>query len=268
MAVEADARIWAAVGASGTGKGLWVKNHLRAERPARLVVWDFKKEYSEFARLVPTLAGVRRAMIAAGADGPLRIAYCPVGSGEKAMRREFEALCELVYAWERCTFIAEELSNVTTPGWAPASWRKMTTSGRHAEIHIIGATQTPTLVDKTFLGNCTLIHCGPLREFAHREQMARAMDIDGGRLAALVKFQWIEKDFDSGEVSDGWTRPKGFKATPKAPGRAAESAPRGRSPTGSATGVPDGGQEAQTAAKVRPVPTPPINGRNGPKGQR
>lgn len=257
MAVDADARIWAAVGASGTGKGLWIKNHLRAEKPARLVVWDFKKEYGEFTRLVPKLSGVLAAMRKAGADGPLRIAYCPVGSGEKAMRREFEALCELVYAWERNTFIAEELSNVTTPGWAPASWRKMTTSGRHAEIHIIGATQTPTLVDKTFLGNCTLIHCGPLREYAHREQMARAMDIEGARLAKLVKFQWLEKDFDAGTVTEGWTLPKGVKAGQKAPAAAPESAPRGRPAKGTATGAADAGQEAGRAVTVQPVSSPP-----------
>lgn len=248
MGADADARIWAAVGASGTGKGLWIKGHLRTEKPPRLVVWDFKREYGEFARLVPTLAHVHRAMVKAGGDGPLRIAYCPVGSGEKAMRKEFEALCELVYAWEKNTFVAEELANVTTPGWAPASWRKMTTSGRHAEIHIIGATQTPTLVDKTFLGNCTLIHCGPLREYAHREQMARAMDIDGARLAALVKFEWLEKDFDAGAVRQGWTRPKGVKATPARP----PNAPTGRPTTGRPKRSASAGQDPDAASTVGP----------------
>lgn len=212
MAADAEARIWGVIGASGTGKGLWTKQKLRELKPPRLVVWDFKREYGEFAKLSPTLGQVHKAMLKAGADGPLRIAYCPHGSGEKALRREFEALCELVYAWERCTFIAEELANVTTPGWAPAAWRKMTTSGRHAEIHIIGATQTPALVDKSFLGNCTLIHVCALREHAHREAVARSMDIDAGRIAALVKLQWLEKDFDRGEVTTGWVAIPGKRA--------------------------------------------------------
>lgn len=214
MAADLEANIWGVVGASGTGKGVWIKTHLKRERPRRLVVWDFKKEYGEFTTLVPTLAAVRTAMLKAGESGPARLAYCPVGSGEKALRKEFEGLCELVYAWEANTFIAEELANVTTPGWAPAAWRKMTTSGRHAGIHIIGATQTPALVDKTFLGNCTLIHAGPLREYAHRVAVARSMDIDEGRLAALVKFQWLEKDFDSGEVTTGFTYPGGKSKRP------------------------------------------------------
>lgn len=264
MAADAEARIWAAVAASGTGKGLWIKGHLRTEKPARLVVWDFKREYGEFAKLAPSLGAVRRAMIAAGADGPLRIAYCPVGAGEKSMRKEFEALCELVYAWERCTFIAEELSNVTTPGWAPASWRKMTTSGRHAEIHIIGATQMPTLVDKTFLGNCTLIHCGPLREHAHREQMARSLDIDSGRIAALVKFQWIEKDFNTGKTIEGFTLIPGVKA-PKPAATPAESAPRGRDARGTPTGSADAGQKTRGAATVRPSSVQPTK---HPKGSK
>lgn len=217
MAADLDARIWGVVGASGTGKGVWIKTQLQQLAPRRLVVWDFKREYGKFAGdPLPTLAAVHRAMLKAGADGPARLAYCPVGSGEKATRREFEGFCELVYAWEHCTFVAEELANVTTPGWAPAAWRKMTTSGRHAGIHIIGATQTPALVDKTFLGNCTLIHAGPLREYAHRVAVARSMDIDEGRLAALVKFQWLEKDFDSGAVTTGYTYPAGFKAPRRA----------------------------------------------------
>lgn len=229
MGAELDANIWGVVGASGTGKGVWIKHQLTERNPPRLIVWDFKNEYAEQAgkRLSPTLRDVLAAMREAGAAGPLRARYAPRGAGEKALRREFEGLCELVYAWEGCTFIAEELANVTTPGWAPAAWRKMTTSGRHAGVHIIGATQTPALVDKTFLGNCTLIHAGPLREFAHRQAVARSMDIDEGRLARLVKFQWLEKDFDSGQVLEGFTYPKGYKPPPKAPLGGARGTPTG-----------------------------------------
>ncbi len=239
MASDAEARIWAVLGASGSGKGLWAKQQLRELNPPRLVVWDFMNEYQEFtgekkeAPARSSLADVRRAMIAAGSDGPLRIRYSPRGTGEKALRKEFEALCELVYAWEDCTFVAEELANVTTPGWAPASWKKMCTSGRHQRVHIIGFSQTPALIDKTFLGNCTLIHCGPLREFAHRQAVAKSMDIDEGRIALLVKLQWLEKDFDSGKVTTGWVDVPGKRrraapavaATAPSPSRRGKRAP-------------------------------------------
>lgn len=210
MAADLDANIWGVVGASGTGKGLWVKQKLRELAPARLIVWDFKNEYGEHAKAVESIEAMRRAMLKAG-DGPLRLRYQCRGAGEKALRKEFEAVCELVYAWGSCVFVAEELANVTTPGWAPASWRKMTTSGRHEGLHVIGCTQTPALVDKSFLGNCTLIHCCAMREYLHRVAVARSMDIDEGRIAALVKLQWLEKDFDTGEVSVGWVTVPGSR---------------------------------------------------------
>lgn len=219
MAAELDAKIWGVLGASGTGKGVWIKSKLKALKPRRLVVWDFKDEYEAFApRLFRTLAELKAALVKAGENGPCRVRYRPVGSGQKAYRREFEGVCALVQAWQHCTFIAEELANVTTPGWAPGAWLEMTTGGRHDGVHIIGTSQTPALVDKTFLGNCTLVHAGPLREFAHRRAVARCMDIDEGRLAQLVKFQWMEKDFDTGQVETGFTYPEGKKprAAPKA----------------------------------------------------
>jgi hypothetical protein len=230
MAAHHEARIWAVIGASGTGKGVWTKQKLTEENPARLVVWDFKNEYDEHAKAVATLEGIRKAMIRAG-DGPLRVRYVPRGAGAKAMQQEFEALCELVYAFGHCTFVAEELANVTTPSWAPAAWRKMTTSGRHECIHIIGATQTPALVDKTFLGNCTLVHCCALREHAHRVAVARAMDIQPEQIAALVKLQYLEKDYDTGAVTEGWVTPPGSK-----------NAPTRRGPKGSGRGSAKGGQ--------------------------
>lgn len=208
MASNLEANIWGVLGASGTGKGAWIKGRLRHDiKPTRLVVWDFMDEYGEFAKPVSTLEALRKAMIRAGSEGPLKVRYVPRGSGEKAVRAEFEGICELVYAWGGCVFIAEELANVTTPGWAPGAWRKMTTSGRHCGVHIIGTSQTPALVDKTFMGNCTLIHVSALREFAHRVSVSRSMDVDEGRIALLVKLQWIEKDFDSGAVSVGWIDP-------------------------------------------------------------
>lgn len=238
MAAHLDANIWGVIGASGTGKGVWTKGKMHELAPPRLIVWDFKNEYDDHAKLVGSLDAIRRQMIKAG-TGPLRVRYVPKGAGEKALRQEFEALCELVYAFGQCVFVAEELANVTTPGWAPASWRKMTTSGRHEGIHIIGATQTPALVDKSFLGNCTLIHCCALREHAHRQAVARAMDIDPAKITALVKLQWLERNYDTGELTEGWV---------SVPGK---NAPRGRGPRAKATGAAKPGQGRGKAGTVK-----------------
>lgn len=222
MASDADARIVGVIGASGQGKGVWLKGQILAERPGRLVVWDFMDEYGDLIKSLggnpkaaTSLEAVRKAMLQAG-GGPLLVRYVPRGSGQKALTREFEALCEMVYAWGRCTFVAEELANVTTPSWAPASWRKMTTSGRHRLVWIYGVTQSPALVDKSFLGNCTLIHCCALREHAHRVAVAKAMDIPDAEIATLVKFEYLEKDYETGKVSRDRVTPPGGKPAKRA----------------------------------------------------
>jgi hypothetical protein len=219
-----EARIWAVIGASGTGKGLWIKEQLAALQPARLVIWDFMDEYGEHARPSATLDAIRRDMIKAGKSGPLRVRYTPRGTGEKALRKEFETLCELVYAWGGCVFVAEELSNVTTPGWAPPAWRKMSTSGRHVGVTLIGVTQNPALIDKTYLSNCTLVHVSGLRNNAHREYVAREIDCTVEQITALEPFQWIERDHAARELRTGVV---------KVP----NSAPRGRGPSAKATGA-------------------------------
>src|SRR5690606_20704486 len=119
MAAHLEAKIWAVMGASGSGKGAWIKGQLRHEVDiTRLVVWDFMDEYGEFGAKVVTLDALRKRMIKAGAGG-LKLRYVPRGTTPAAVKAEFEAICELVYAWGTCVFIAEELSNVTTPSWAP-----------------------------------------------------------------------------------------------------------------------------------------------------
>lgn len=205
MAVSNKARIWAVIGASGTGKGLWVKQQLRKLKPARFIAWDFMDEYGEFAPAFASLEALRVAMIDAMKKGRgLRARFVPRGAGEKAQRKEFEVLCDLVYAFGNCTFVAEELANVTTPGWAPAAWRKMTTSGRHCGVHIIGCTQTPALVDKTFLGNCTLVHVCAMRMEPHRVYVAQNIDAPVEKLRALQPLQWIERDYDAGLLREGY----------------------------------------------------------------
>lgn len=233
MAASNKAQIWAVIGASGTGKGLWIKQQLAALQPPRLICWDFKNEYGDHARPVETLDGIRRAMIAAKKGG-LRVRYLPRGAGEKNVRKEFEALCELVYAFGHCVFIAEELSNVTTPGWAPAAWRKMTTSGRHEAVHIIGATQNPALVDKTFLGNCTLVHVCALREYPHRQYVARSIDAPLQRVTDLQQFEYLERDYDTGELRSGRVSVPGKPATPTG----ARASVTGAAPSGQATSKP------------------------------
>jgi hypothetical protein len=247
MAATNEARIIGVMAASGSGKGLWIKSLLKKEKPPRLVVWDYKDEYQDAAkRLTNSLEVVRKAMIQAG-TGPLQIRYkCKPGTTTKQTQAEFEGLCRLVQAWGDCCFLAEELSNVTTPSWAPAAWREMSTGGRHEKVFIIGVAQNPALIDKTFLSNCTMIHVGPLREYRHRQAVARSMDVPVEKITALVKFQFIERDNDTKQVTEGWIYPPGHD----------KNAPRGTRPSSSTTGAPSTGRKGPDAGSMAPIETP------------
>jgi hypothetical protein len=203
MGADNQAQIWAVLGASGSGKGLWIKGELRRLKPPRLLIFDQMDEYGEFAKPAASLQALLGELKATGSGKPGKWRYVPRGAAAKAVKLEFEAFCSLVYAWGNCTFVAEELANVTSPGYAPPAWRRMTTSGRHAGIHVIGTSQTPALIDKTFLGNATLIHCGPLREASHRQTVARSMDVPVDDLAKIQPLEWIEKRWSTGEVAKG-----------------------------------------------------------------
>jgi hypothetical protein len=187
----------------------------------------------------------------AARGGPLRIRFkCKPGTDDKQRRREFEAICTLVQAWGGCVFIAEELSQVTTPGWAPAAWRDMTTGGRHEDVHIIGIAQNPALIDKTFLSNCTLIHVGPLREARHRQAVARSIDVPVESITALVQFQWVERDHNTRQLRQGWSYPPGGAPTATVP------TPRRRGAAASSQQAVSGGAMATSETRRRGPPEP------------
>jgi hypothetical protein len=196
------ARIEAYIGASGSGKGVSIKRRLAALAPARLLVWDARDEYSAHALAVRTLPELVQRVTAAGPAGGFRVRYVP-GAGVK-LADAFGVLCRLAFREKNLVLLAEELSDVTSASWAPPAWRQCITQGRHHGLHILGATQRPALVDKTFLANCTLVRCGVLGYRADRNAMAAELDCDPGQLAALesaetttgARLQMLERDRD------------------------------------------------------------------------
>lgn len=259
MAATNEARIIGVMAASGSGKGLWIKDLLKREAPPRLVIWDYKNEYQDAAKTLTTsLEVMRRAMMKAGA-GPLGIRYkCKPGTTTKQTQAEFEGLCRLVQAWGDCCFLAEELSNVTTPSWAPAAWREMSTGGRHEKVFIIGVAQNPALIDKTFLSNCTVIHVGPLREYRHRQAVARSMDLPVQKVTDLVKFQFIERDNDTKQVIEGWVFPPGMPvAEQNALKKAGHIAPTGRAPSATASSAATPRQHPNRPGSMAPIASQP-----------
>lgn len=246
MAVENKAQIWAVMGQSGTGKGLWLKRELRRLKPRRIIILDPQDEYGQFAAAM-SAADIARTVAAAGAAKPFAARYVfPKSCTEAHFRKIFDLVCKLAYAAGDCCLLVEELSNFTTASWGPPLWRRMCNSGRHEGVWVIGCSQFPAQVDKSFLSNATLIHCGWLAEAPHRKAVAGKMDIDPamiGRLPDLHYLEWHRSDrliragdiTITGRINERVIERDDVKATPERPDSQVEPqqkrAPRAKKPT-------------------------------------
>lgn len=198
-----DPNIRAYIGATGSGKGVSIRDHLKATKPARLLVWDPLGEYGAFTRRVDTLA----ALVAALKKPGFAVSYFP-GNDPKQFEKRFAMVCRAAFLAGNLTFLVEELADVTGPSYAPLEWRRCTTQGRHRGLAIIAASQRPAQVDKQFLGGCTYIRCFTLRYPADRSAMAGAMDVPLAEIASLTTVKtdtgtaitYVEKDFRTGKT--------------------------------------------------------------------
>jgi hypothetical protein len=193
VAADNKAKIWAVLGQSGTGKGAWIKARLRKMKPARILILDPQDEYHEFADPVTSARALAEAVIKAGEKGAFRVRYVfPKTCTKEHFDKIFSLACELTYAARNCVFLPEELSNFTTPSWAPPLWKRMCNSGRHEGVHVIGASQFPAQIDKAFLSNATLVHVGFLGEKPHRQAVAQKMDINPDMIRDLPDLAFLE----------------------------------------------------------------------------
>lgn len=193
MAVDRKAQIWAVMGQSGTGKGVWIKSQLRNKvKPRRIIILDPQDEYGEFAPLAPNAQEFARTVIAAK-GGPFRARYVfPKHCTPEHFRKIFDLSCQLAYGAGDCVFLVEELSNFTTAAVAPPLWKRMCNSGRHEGVHIIGASQVPAHIDKAFLSNATLMHVSYLKQEPHRKAVALEMDIKPDMIKELPDLHFLE----------------------------------------------------------------------------
>ncbi|MDN3544655.1 hypothetical protein QWZ02_09365 [Kinneretia asaccharophila] len=200
MSVRNEPKIWAYIGASGSGKGVSINAALRQLKPARLLIWDPRDEYDKHAPRYTSLKALALAVAKAGA-GPFRARF--VAGDSMKLEAAFAFVCRLAFDAGNLVFLAEELSDVTSASQAPPAWRKCITQGRHQGLHIMAAAQRPALIDKTLLGNCTFVRCFGLRYDDDRRAMAKALDVDQARVNALrtvkdsrgVVIAYLERDF-------------------------------------------------------------------------
>lgn len=221
MSVENKPRIEAYIGASGSGKGVSINRRLAELQPARLLIWDPRNEYGKHARPVSSLSALVADVKKAGKGG-FRIRFVPAGSVDLA--EAFGLVCRVAFAAQNLVLVAEELSDVTRPSWAPPAWRRINTQGRHAGLHVIGAAQRPALIDKTFLANCTRVRVFQLGYDEDMKVMAKEVRAPMEALAALVTedvdggadIRYLEYERRTRELISGSIRIRGGRVTEKA----------------------------------------------------
>jgi hypothetical protein len=222
--------VHAAIGARGTGKSAWVKEQLRKLKPKRLAVWDYMREYSG---ATTDLAAAIRAMNA----GAFNVAFAPshddkpidiAGRSISVSAWQFELFCTAVYEARNTLAIVEEMAFVTRAAHAPGPWRRLSLLGRHRGVSIIGTSQRPASIDKDFLANCDLVHCGRLAHPRDAANVAPVLGVDAGELLRLADLAYIERRAGAHDCTRGVLS---FNGAKRAAQRALGKEPKARNST-------------------------------------
>lgn len=191
-----DAEIIAVIGATGSGKGVYIKNYALKKSDRRLIIWDYMREYGPFV----DLATANLQTVIQGMKNPaFRIAFQP-SFDDKIRARQFDLFCRAVYAAGNCRCVIEELSFVTQPSFSPPGWKMLTSIGRHRGLRLIGASQRPAQVDKAFWSNATELHCGFLNYEDDQKTMAKAIGVPISDITALEPLAYIHKNVRTKEI--------------------------------------------------------------------
>lgn len=193
MSVFNTPKIEVFVGATGSGKGVSVNRRLAELKPKRLLIWDARNEYGKHAPAYSSLSHLIGAFKHAK-GGPVRARFVP--DGKTDLDEAFAFVCRVAFedqrqrearglAPEALVFMAEELSDVTKPSYAPPDWRRCITQGRHVGLHIMAATQRPALIDKTILSAATVVRCFMLGYDADVKVMATELRAKPEQIEAL-----------------------------------------------------------------------------------
>lgn len=205
---RADVRAF--IGATGSGKGVGIREAIKAGKPTRLMIFDPMHEYGDLAKPVQTVGQVITAM----RGKAWAVAWQPPDGTDydtKGFKAQFDLFCTAAFQAGNCWMLVEELELVTRPTWAPPAWRNCTKRGRHNGLTVLGASQRPADCDKAFLSSCTYIRCHALREHGDRVRMGQAMDVELSQVEALktiaksptsTEITYYFRDYNSGEKGE------------------------------------------------------------------
>lgn len=190
----------AVIGSTGSGKSHFVKKVLDA-KPPRVMIWDPMKEYGHAGKVVRDKTADLVAQLRKVGGGNFALVYQPNKESEKAMREQFTVFCKAALAVGKVLLVVEEMALVTKAGYSPPGWLEVVTGGRHYGLMVVGTSQRPALLDKTFFSNCTMIRVGKLSSAGDKKSVADALDVSVSMLRLLKPRQWLVKNLVTGELT-------------------------------------------------------------------
>ncbi|MDZ4102041.1 MAG: hypothetical protein U1E12_10240 [Hydrogenophaga sp.] len=168
------------IGATGSGKGVSIREYLQETKPARFVAWDPLQEFGGYGRTVRTIPELCKVLKAKR----FAVAFDP-GEDQSTHAAKFDLVCRAVFEAGDLAFHVEELNGVTRASWAPQPWRRVTKQGRHKGLRLSAGTQRPADCDKDFFSGLTYCRVFTLRFRQDKAVMADLFDVPYAEIAAL-----------------------------------------------------------------------------------
>lgn len=199
MAKRKDGKLLYLTGRSRCGKTTHLMRLIMRDR--RQVIWDIEGQYAMLPgyESVDGLGALVKRMIEIG-QGEAKLAYQPGGTTDK----EFDGFCKAAFSWgvlHPCTIVAEEISDVTTPGKAPNGWGILIRRGMKYQIDIYGVSQRPAEADKTILGNASCVIVFAPNTDADRHYLNKRLDIPLDKIPDQ-QLHYVER-FNDGKLKAG-----------------------------------------------------------------
>lgn len=198
------------IGSTGTGKSSGIKDAVQEFRGRLMLVWSALEDTDDYAHFIRGMVFRDMALFArAAATGAGRYVFWTAAEDRPGMEKDFDRFCLIAYKSNpshdmgNVLVLAEELSDVTRAGSSPMYWRKLSTQGRHKGLKIIGASQRPALMDKTFLGAATKFRCYRLNAASDAKVMCDLMHVAPEDITSLEKFHYFQRDTESGKTEKG-----------------------------------------------------------------